>query len=95
MKKERLLTVGSLCYEHEFDNTHVPFIRLSGKWLHEAGFDVGDLIAVEHNKDSLVIRKVEGVQQLEDRPQERRGPANKKVMQNIAKRITETLPVKK
>lgn len=94
MKKERLLTVGSTCYELEFDQVKVPFIRLSGKWLEAAGFKVGDLISVEPQENGLLIRRMDGLQLLTGTPKNKTGPTGKDQVQAIAKRIEMTLPVK-
>ena len=47
----RTLTVGET-FQRE---TAVPFIRLSGRWLAEAGFHVGDSIRVSVVKNRLCI----------------------------------------
>lgn len=36
----------------------VPRIHLSGKWLLEAGFDVGDKIEVKVTANCLTVRKI-------------------------------------
>lgn len=59
---KRLLTIGS---QHQvrsarYINRHhirVPFIRLSGKWLHKAGFTPGSIVEVEEKDNCLIIRK--------------------------------------
>jgi len=43
--------------EGAFEGHVVPFIRLSGKWLAEAGFQIGDSVTVEVNGGNLVIRR--------------------------------------
>jgi hypothetical protein len=35
----------------------VPFLRLSGRWLREAGFDLGQAIEIEVGPGELVIRR--------------------------------------
>jgi hypothetical protein len=95
MKKNRLLTVSSVVCERDYQHVHVPYIRLSGKWLEAAGFAAGDTISVEPQLGGgLLIRKVEG--QLQDAsPVEKRiGPASKKMMTVITRRIAVELPVK-
>jgi hypothetical protein len=87
MKKERLLTVGSTCYELDFDLVKVPFIRLSGKWLEAAGFHVGDMVNVEYSEKGLIIRKVEGLHQPEKKSPNEIDPAGKKLMKYLGKRI--------
>lgn len=63
----RRLTVSTL--RRQWNNMHrtsyggpVPYVRLSGNWLEQAGFTPGDKIAVEidardMSQPSLVIRK--------------------------------------
>jgi len=36
----------------------VPFIRMRGRWLAEAGFGVGDRLAVEVAEGELVVRRL-------------------------------------
>ena len=53
----RILTVGETFQLRTRGETGVPFIRLSGKWLADAGFRVGDSSRVSVVKDRyLVIR---------------------------------------
>ncbi len=35
---------------------NVPFIRLSGKYLQNAGFEIGDSIEVEFLEDCIILR---------------------------------------
>ena len=35
---------------------NVPFIRLSGKYLENAGFEIGDSIEVEFCKDFIILK---------------------------------------
>ena len=54
MKKDRELKV------YESNGTYgnvTPVIILKGKWVKDAGFDIGDGISVEVKKDELVIKK--------------------------------------
>lgn len=54
MKKKRELKV----YESNGPYGSVtPVIRLQGKWVKDAGFEIGDGIAVEVKNDELVIKK--------------------------------------
>ena len=39
-------------------NVNVPWLNLSGLWLAEAGFDIGDEIDISVAKDTLIIRLV-------------------------------------
>ena len=51
----RTLTVGETFQRRTHGESAVPFIRLSGKWLAEAGFRVGDAIRVSVMKDHIVL----------------------------------------
>ena len=42
-------------YAYQSGNFHKPFIILSGKWLEDAGFSVGDKICVTIKDNQLVI----------------------------------------
>jgi len=54
----RRLKVGSLYRLTQRNNENsVPFIRLSGKWLKQAGFQEGDIISIKIHKGELKIRK--------------------------------------
>lgn len=95
MKKDRLLTVGSAYYDHALTAAEkVPHIRLSGKWLEAAGFNVGDLISVEPTEKGLLIRKMDGLELLKDSHENKTGPSGKNLMRCISKRIEMMLPVK-
>jgi hypothetical protein len=39
------------------DQYHVPFIRLSGKWIEDAGFQIGDTFEITIHKSRLTISK--------------------------------------
>ena len=45
-------------YAYQSGNFHKPFIGLSGKWLKDAGFAVGDKICVTVKDSQLVIELV-------------------------------------
>jgi hypothetical protein len=51
----RTLTVGETFQRRTRGETGVPFIRLCGKWLADAGFRVGDSIRVSVVKDRLLL----------------------------------------
>jgi hypothetical protein len=38
-----------------YSHTDVPFIRLRGRWLEQAGFEIGDKVKVEVEAGRLVI----------------------------------------
>ena len=50
-KESRLRTIGSL--------DRNPYIRLSGKWLRDAGFDIGEKFSVTVRENELVLSKME------------------------------------
>lgn len=41
---------------------HVPFIRLSGKWIEDAGLNIGDAIEINICKSGLTISKSKTIQ---------------------------------
>ncbi len=45
-------------YAYESGKFHIPFICLSGKWVKDAGFDVGSIICVTVKKNQLIIKPV-------------------------------------
>ena len=51
----RTLTVGETFQRRTRGETAVPFIRLSGKWLAKAGFQVGHVIRVSVMKNRLSL----------------------------------------
>jgi hypothetical protein len=51
----RTLTVGETFQRRRLSEASVPFIRLSGKWLADAGFRVGDSIRVSVVKDRYLV----------------------------------------
>ena len=54
MKDKRTLKV----YEAPGDRREVPKIILQGKWLKEAGYEIGDSIEISIDKDQIVIKPV-------------------------------------
>jgi hypothetical protein len=40
----------------EKDYQQVPMLRLTGKWLAKAGFEIGQLIDIEVKRGKLIIR---------------------------------------
>lgn len=54
----RTLVVGELVQRRRRSEAVVPFIRLAGKWLHDAGFRSGDSIAVEVTAGRMWIVKI-------------------------------------
>jgi hypothetical protein len=43
-------------YLLEKDYQQVPMLRLTGKWLAKAGFDIDQLIEIEVKRNKLIIR---------------------------------------
>lgn len=39
------------------DDTLVPFIRIRGCWLREAGFEIGSDVEIEVSDNQLVVKK--------------------------------------
>ncbi len=58
--KTRILTISELSrHSPNYRGwVEVPFIRLSGKWLQEAGFEPGDRIRVEVEFGGITITKL-------------------------------------
>jgi len=70
-KQERYLTISTATYDTPYDEQErsiefdrcretrrartVPFLRLKGQWLEEAGFKSSDQVRVEVNEGRLVI----------------------------------------
>jgi hypothetical protein len=44
-------------------NPNHPFINLSGKWLKENGFEIGDKVLIEGRKGNLQIRAIQFLEQ--------------------------------
>ena len=38
-----------------------PEIRLSGKWLQDSGFEIGDYIRVAYDSAKITIKKIGGI----------------------------------
>ena len=56
---ERQLTVSMVSTYKQNDFRHivnVPYIRLSGKWLEQSGFNMGDKIIVAKTPEGLLIK---------------------------------------
>ncbi len=56
MDKIRKLTV---CSRYTLNDSKVPSLSLVGKWLKEAGFDIGCKVEVECKEGELIIRRSE------------------------------------
>jgi hypothetical protein len=58
-KEERTIKIGSQFQKRAWHSVHVPFIRLSGQWLLENGFESGQQITVQSVGGQLIIKKKE------------------------------------
>ena len=56
-KKNREMKVYSIYQGNKYHSQ----IRLSGAWLEELGFEIGDLIDIKCEKNKLIISKKENV----------------------------------
>lgn len=57
----RAITVGELYRTNRRHESVVPQIRLSGRWLADAGFNIGDVVTVEVGDQELyVVRRLTG-----------------------------------
>jgi len=56
VKKERTLKVYCRA---DGKSSNFPEIRISGVWLHEIGFEIGDYIRIAYDVDMIVIKKIE------------------------------------
>jgi hypothetical protein len=54
-KKERKLKI----YSSYKANKVLPELRISGLWLQEHGFNIGDLVQVTPGKEELTIKVIE------------------------------------
>lgn len=56
-KKQRHIKVYPKYMQRTYKSIIVPEIRLSGLWLQESGFEYGQDITVETEKDRIIISK--------------------------------------
>jgi len=67
-KRRRRLTVSRLYREREQrpwerkvrEAEPMPYLRMQGRWLAEAGFGIGQTIAVDVREGELVLRRAAG-----------------------------------
>ena len=53
---ERRLTVAKRFYDRKYRRFAIfPEIRLAGKWLQKAGFDMGQKVVIKHSEKMIVI----------------------------------------
>ena len=55
--KARKLTVGSAPLD--LPGTYVPYLRLRGRWLREAGFAIGRNVKVEVSEGRLTLEPID------------------------------------
>lgn len=60
VSKSRTLTITGSCYEHHLDGRwprppEVPYLRLRGYWLEEAGFSVRQRVQVHIDDQRITI----------------------------------------
>lgn len=54
----RISTISALCVRPRWKKTYVkPKITISGNWLNEAGFEIGEKVKIEVFKNKLIITK--------------------------------------
>ncbi|UII77581.1 type I toxin-antitoxin system SymE family toxin [Flagellimonas sp. HMM57] len=58
MPSFRILKVYRKFQRRRWDHKVVPEIRLEGDWLKELGFEIGEAIEVQQEKDKLTIKLV-------------------------------------
>ena len=59
MKKKRTYTI--------FDLNYVPNIRISGKWLMEQGFNIGDKLEYIEGKNMIILLKIPSNEKVKQR----------------------------
>lgn len=60
MKTQRSIKLqGDLRKRYNTRDIWVPQLRLSGKWLEEAGFKIGDQIRIEVSEGQLILKTPE------------------------------------
>lgn len=55
MENVRTLKVCELWREGRYRDARVPQVRLNGKWLREAGFDIGDKVHIIPDEPSRLV----------------------------------------
>jgi Toxin SymE, type I toxin-antitoxin system len=58
--RSRLLSISGSCYDYQLDGRwprppEVPFLRLRGYWLQQAGFEVGQRVRVHITDQCITI----------------------------------------
>jgi len=61
-KQQRTLTISRqifdrISYPYDPGTKEIPFIRMGGDWLRDAGFNIGDRITVCVDNGKLIISK--------------------------------------
>ncbi len=55
----RSIKISSVFIKNRWSSTVKPKLTLSGNWLADAGFDIGERVIIEVQDKKLVIRKAE------------------------------------
>lgn len=50
--KDRNLKIS---YAYDSHDQKIPYLKLSGKWLRECGFEIGAEVIIKCEKDKLII----------------------------------------
>lgn len=61
MKKQRVISYKA---NHHFRK--VSFIRLSGEWLHELGFSIGNTFVLNADKETLTLKLIKQEEAIDD-----------------------------
>lgn len=56
-KTKRFITIARKTDNKDGRSVRLPFLRITGKWFQQAGFDIGDIAEVNVEDGCLVIRK--------------------------------------
>lgn len=56
MSNKRQLKIQPLYKKNQFSKTVKPKLTLSGDWLQKAGFNIGESVNIEIQKNKLIIK---------------------------------------
>ena len=54
-----MIKTRKVCYLPNYKNDNIPCIKLTGKWLEEIGFNVGDTINLIEDNDIIILMKAD------------------------------------
>ena len=59
--KRKTITILSKTYERKtnYNCKEVPFVKMGGLWLKQAGFKIGDTLEVCFEKEQIILKKVD------------------------------------